>query len=684
MSDEDGGPDGGRMPPATARSHGIRVRRLRLHGVDRGYDVDLRASDGSPRSLSVIAGAFSTGKTTILEFIDYCLGASDHPRHPEIMPKIRAATLEVDLSGSPYLIERAVGEPSTFAFVRAGRMDERGGQPPERRPLRPAGHPDSLSSLLLAHCKLTGVQLRDRPAKADSGTDPLSFRDLMWLCFLPNERLDNKNLLFENNQVKHLKLRQVFDVVFDVHDDRAVELGRSVRNLEARLVDERAAYAAAEQLVREQRLGSREDLEEAHRRAKAELVDTERALAELDEHARAGTRFAEELRERHRGAALHARRASARLRDRETQLRRMVPLRLQYADDVSRLTMLGEAHRLFDPFQVSTCPSCLTTLTWPPTVNDGRCSMCHSELADDPPSDVDDPDDGDTRIGARGERLDVGAELRSTKARLAELTAYLDDLEHEIPGLRGDAEQAQDTEARAAAEIDAATAHAVTPYLAQRDALARRRENATAALQRAAIGLQLAQSLQRRADNLARLESSIASMREELAEATAASVRPDRSAIIGLVSERYGEILAAWRYPKLADPHLGDDLTPYVRGNRYTAASSGGRTLISLAWQLAVFEVAWETGSSHPGFLLLDSPQKNLGQAGERDAEFADTVTIADIYRHLHTWLAGRGAGAQVIVADNAPPPQADPDVVVRFSRRPDQPPYGLIDDETG
>jgi hypothetical protein len=27
---------------------------------------------------------------------------------------------------------------------------------------------------------------------------------------------------------------------------------------------------------------------------------------------------------------------------------------------------------------------------------------------------------------------------------------------------------------------------------------------------------------------------------------------------------------------------------------------------------------------------------------------------------------------------------EAEPDVIVRFSRRPDQPPYGLIDDETG
>ena len=112
---------------------GIRLRLLRLHGPDRTYDVDFRGAGDFPRALSVIAGAFSTGKTTILDFVDYCLGASEHPRHPEIMPKIRSATLEVELSGAPYLIERAVGVPSTYAYVRPGRLDEPHAAPWRRR-----------------------------------------------------------------------------------------------------------------------------------------------------------------------------------------------------------------------------------------------------------------------------------------------------------------------------------------------------------------------------------------------------------------------------------------------------------------------------------------------------------------------------------------------------------------------
>jgi hypothetical protein len=649
--------------PNGFRVHGIRLRRLRLHADGRTYDVDFRGGAfrgeaDAPRPLSVIAGAFGTGKTTILEFVDYCLGASDHPRHPAVTPKIRAATLEVELSGTPYLIERAVGEPSTYAYVCPGRLDEGGAASPERRPLRPAGAPNSLSGLLLSHCKLEGVRLRDSLAGGEAVTDPLSFRDLMWLCFLPNERLDDRNLLFENVPMKNLKLRQVIDVVFDVHDDRAIERGRRVRTLEAALGAAREAYRIARTFVAEIEPGSRADLAGLEQAAKAELAACAQATAELDAAARSDTGFAGELRERHARAAGEARRAAALLRDRETQAERMTSLRATYADDVTKLVMLAEAGSLFPPMRLDVCAACLT----PATPGERRCATCQADLEQQAPGDG---------------PPDVHTELRSARARLTELTEYLDHLERDLPRQRAAAERAQEVESRAAAEVDTATAHAVTPYLAQRDALARRREEAAASLQRAVGGLRLLAGLQQRADAVDSLQAQLHSLRDELAGAGAVAPGAGRTAVVRRVGQRFRDILREWDFPRAEDAYVADDLTPFTGAERYTAASPGGRTLIALAWQLALFEVAWESRSPHPGFLLLDSPQKNLGQD-----EGADGAVIGRVYRHIEGWLAGAGTGAQVVVADNAPPPTADSDVIVRFSRRADRPPYALIDDE--
>ncbi|MEI5032308.1 hypothetical protein RB201_03530 [Streptomyces sp. S1A(2023)] len=80
---------------------------------------------------------------------------------------------------------------------------------------------------------------------------------------------------------------------------------------------------------------------------------------------------------------------------------------------------------------------------------------------------------------------------------------------------------------------------------------------------------------------------------------------------------------------------------------------------------------------------MIDSPQKNLGHGGTLDAVIADAVAIGDFYQHLSLWLADRGSRAQLIVADNSPPPPVENDVVVRYSRNEERPPYGLIEDET-
>lgn len=672
------------------RRQGIRVVRLRIRGVDRDYEVDFRdgGPEGRPRSLSVIAGAFSTGKTSTLEFIAYCLGGRSHPQHPEILRRVRSASLEVEVGGQAHVIERAVGEASSTAFVRPGRLGETGTAPPERRVIDPPGDPASLSSFLLSYCGLEGIELREAPTQADSGTDPLSIRDLLWLCYMPNERLDDKNLLFESNYMKRLKLRQVVDVVFGVHDDKAIELGRRVKELEGRRGRARTEYELTKKFLDEQELGTRLQVELARDEAEEAATAAERALAGLDDQVRAASTFAADLRARHRDAARRAQQAAALLRDRETQLHRLIPLRAQYAEDITKLTMLAEARMLFDPLLVKVCPACLTALREAPHISDSHCTLCDSEVPEQPTGQTGNEPalNGDAPAIARsspggmtGAKFDVSSELRATKDRLAEITKYVEELDAGLGQLHASYEEAKAAEARLAQEIDTVTNDAVSPFLSQRDDLMRTQQAAAADLERARAAIKMFDGLDRRAVTVARLSDSLKALRAELEASTA---QPDRNDVIHRISGRYAAILTAWRYPKFDRAFVDTNLTPHMRGTSYTYASSGGRTLIALAWMLAIFEIAWETGSAHPGFLMIDSPQKNLGQGGQRDAEFADTVAVADFYKHLHDWLNGPGQGAQILVVDNAPPPSADDDVVVRYSRRADQPPYGLIDDE--
>ena len=141
-----------------------------------------------------------------------------------------------------------------------------------------------------------------------------------------------------------------------------------------------------------------------------------------------------------------------------------------------------------------------------------------------------------------------------------------------------------------------------------------------------------------------------------------------------------------FQFPKLSDPHIDDRYLPHARGVLYNElGSAGARTLVTLAWHLAIFEVVAELGGPHPGLLLIDSPQKGLRPtAGQQADEFQAPSIAASVYQHLANWAASDvGKGTQVIVVDNSPQPIAESAVIVRYSASASIPPYGLIDDAT-
>lgn len=167
-----------------------------------------------------------------------------------------------------------------------------------------------------------------------------------------------------------------------------------------------------------------------------------------------------------------------------------------------------------------------------------------------------------------------------------------------------------------------------------------------------------------------------------------AKQRPDRDRVISAISSRYRHILEVIQYPKVSEsgtlpPYIDANLVPYVRGQHFKEASSGGQVLVTLAWALAVFEVAYETGAAHPGILMIDTPQKNLGGQAD-DTEFADIHLVEALYEHVVGWLNAEGRGAQVIIVDNTPPANADEYVRLRYTRDPNKPPFGLIANEVG
>lgn len=649
----------------------LRLRALRLVGIGRNYGVDL-TSAGEPRALAVIAGEISTGKTSVLEFIDYCLGSSRHPKHIEIQRRVRAALLEVDIDGEISVIERPTFASDQFATVHRCSLDQLG-EPhaSKRRPVETPGDSTSLSAFLLSAIGLEGMQLKQAPTQVQSAVDPLSFRDVMPLCFLTNQRMDNKNLLLEGQHMRNLKLVQVIEILFGVYDDQIAAMGKQLDVLEQERRDLAAEITALETFLAENDVPGGLELDAQAAEVKQRLLEARTQLDALSSRMQAATTYAADARAEYGERRRASGESAARVRDRETLLRRLLPLRGQYAEDERKLVFFQEADQLFDPLRVRVCPACMQELPKPVEIEaGGTCSLCEQH------------------IPVQQEPVDIASERAAVRARLQAIDRYIEDVELQLGEAQAQYERATAAEIAAQRRLDSQVGRDLSPFQAQRDELVRAREAIEGEKREVARQMSWREGLDRRRADAARLDERITELRQQIQELR--GNRPDRQVVTNDLAQRFAELLAAFGFPKLDEPEpptIDNKFVPYVRGNRYTdIGSTGALTLISLAWELAIFERAVEQGDPHPGFLMIDSPQKNLKPetGGTGTVEFVDAAIPRHVWEHIVNWSAGMGKSAQIVVVDNLPPDIADEHVVVRYSGQADQPPYGLIEDETG
>lgn len=643
---------------------GIRIRQLRLRGAGRTYDVSFLDNNGTVRPISVIAGEIATGKTSILELIDYCLGARMHPRHPEIERRARAALIEIEYGDSVAVIERPLGSYSK-AFVHHVSLDEISGDyhDIETKTLQRASDDDSLSTFLLGAVDLAGRSLKQAPAQDASPVDPFSFRDLSDLFFLPHRRMDNLELLHERHHPRRLKLRQTIDLIFGAHDDALVTANALLDEVREDIAKLNLEIETISTYLREMGVEEDHDLKRDVNQAEQDLGDARSALAQLESEMVSETASADELRSRYDGASNEVTQLTTTVRDRDTLLRRLGALRAQYADDLLKLRFAAEAGRLFDPLALTACPSCLQPLEQPAGPSSGMCGLC---------TQVIEPIDA-------GNAFDVTKEIRTTETKLRELGTSMDDIDQELAETKHELDRAKTVRDNVRAELDEAVAARLAPFISQRDVLRDRVGDLEQGVRDIERTRTLIDGLEGRKSRLTELQTKEQRLRSHIDRLRQQG--QDHDYVVTALSSRFGSILADFDFPKLEDPRIDGVFMPFVRGMRYSELGSAGTaTLVALAWHLAIFEEAVVREALHPGFLMIDSPQKNLMSDDEPD--FDGNLIGDSIYSHLTRWAGSEGFQSQLIIVDNAPRASAQPHVVVRYSGDPDRPPYGLIDDE--
>ena len=148
--------------------------------------IDLKAS------ITFFHGKISSGKSTILHLVDACLGGK-LPRNTAILQEFVSARLDAEIGEHLVIFERLANSNQ----VQVSWLDRSENGASVLAPIDNIENPiwkDNIFGLSDLIFELAGVgPMKVRKNKTDPNAPliPLSFRDVMWYCYLDQDELDS-------------------------------------------------------------------------------------------------------------------------------------------------------------------------------------------------------------------------------------------------------------------------------------------------------------------------------------------------------------------------------------------------------------------------------------------------------------------------------------------------------------
>lgn len=610
---------------------GFELRTVRVKGPDR-TDAEIEFSAG----LNVVSGPSETGKSYLVELIDFMLGGQVVPRQiPESIGYDRAQIVIEGKDGHRYELTRSLdGGDFNMRDLAAP-----GAQPVVLSSRHNANDPENISTFLLRLVDLDRKRLRKN---TDNETQNLSFRGVASLLIVDEEAIIKKlSPILSGDSTQKTPQASLFKLLLTGVDDSALVAKKKRAIVKAEIegqiavLDELIADYAGD--LKELTDASADDLVDQLRRLEESIAAYEKRMSA----ERASFQAQEQLR---REAWQESERIEARHSEIDGLQERFSLLNESYASDLVRLEAIAEAGAYFI------------------ALSHGRCPLCGAPAGDHHHHGAPSDDDVDALRAA------CSGEMAKIRRLQAELTEAIVALERE----RGSLGEGADAARRRYAAADLIVRETLAPALS-----AARRQVDELYAKRAEV---------RRAIGLVEQIESLASRRAEAdaALSTAGRTNDDRAGLpaasVQAISVAVEELLDAWRFPHEKPVYFDEARQDMVLGSRRRGDQGKGlRALTHAAFTIGLQQAIRALGRDPIGFVVLDSPLVTFREADHED-DLASDQKVA-VKQAFYADLAARGDQIQIIVIENE-----DPDASLRdrvklhfFSKKNNQGRYGFF-----
>jgi len=562
--------------------------------------------------VTVVRGPSDTGKSFIVDAIDFMFGANALKEIPE-RAGYSTALLGLELpDGQMVTLSRSVNGGNIglyLADVRTLPPDP----PDETLAAKHNPKADSnLSRYVLGHIGLGDKRIRKN---VRNETDSLSFRNLAHLCIVDETQMQAETPpALTGNYVSRTKEISVLKLLLEDEDDSALVavdskqertrlsgakidvIDRLMADLEAQLSETPESAELCEQLIRLNRA----------------IENQSRAIGDL---AVQRNQVAEELQARQQDGAT----ARTEFGDTIALRGRFTLLLSQYDSDLERLAMIREAGNLLGYFRR------------------GVCVFCGAE-----------PDYQHYNEYCEGDNTSfsesVEVEVRKTRGLRADLVATLQDLEVRAEKLR----------ARAGATRS--QSDALHERLRVLDGEIQPQHGDLKELIDKQSEIEKSLGLYDQVTNLERMKLQVA---DEAKTESAAAVTGLGFEALREFSTELSRRLADWGFPEAQTVRYDRSEQDIIAGDQLRSAHGKGvRAILHAAFTLGLAQYSFDRDIPHPGFVVLDSPLVTYRPPDPDQAELADDESlpknlVGAFYRNIQQHFDG-----QVIVMENTDPPE--------------------------
>lgn len=601
----------------------LKIKSLVLIGNRKNYTVNFH--DG----FNLISGHTSTGKTSILEMLDYALGAQSHKSYIEIGNSCTHVELIILIGDEKFKIRRELFNFKAPVVVEDWREDKNKYLFYNRYEIDVPSNPKSLSAFLIEKLGLANITISGQT---------FSFRDLFKYCYIKQTEIDNEDILGEKAWINDFKRKATFEIIYNIYDNALEEYKRTLEERKQETHELALQITGIQDFLKTVDIVNSEACKGLEKTIRSEIADLSVQLTEIK--IGKGNISSEAIALRRQIEEIKAKLAdlAEKHRDQEQYIKKLRLLHNQYLSEIEKKELAIQGYLTFNQYEFVLCPNCLRPITR--SENAEVCCLCGSEKSDD-----------------TAETLILKNEIAVLKRKANELLKFIDAEDRKYDTIIHETHELKSALSEAEIELHHLSQGYIDPLMEQIEYINYEIGLKNRRLFELEKNLRMFQEVDRLNEIFKKKEKSIELLKSNIKALAANAV--DKQTLIETLSNTLHDILEAFEYPKLSTAYIDDKrYLPYVRGRKYDDIGSlAGVTLITMAYYLALLIVGSAERYYHPNLLIIDSPRKNLGtQNTNDDEEFKDEKIFNATIRCLYNTAESRKDEIQMIVVNNGYP----------------------------